>query len=1205
MAVFTDRQQKAIDLKNRNILVSASAGTGKTSVLTERILKLILDADNPVNIDEMVVVTFTRAAASEMRERIEAKLSAQMGKGDNNNIRRQIALLPHAQITTLHSLCLNIIRNYFYTIGIDPSFRIGDEQEIKLMMRETLEELLEEKYSEKSPEFIHMTEALAPGKQDSAAGDAIADMYKNAESHPWPYEWLMQCKQLYLADEVEEMDKSAWLIRSGLLSYTEAILKSAEELLSEAMDMCRCEPDLDKVYVFLGEERENICGVLKCNTYSEYNRKLREFVFGRFPSVKSTDKKMLKDEIKSLRDTAKDRINKLIKGYYYKDAEIFCAELKECREIIDGLCDTAAEYRERFISKKRENNVMDFNDIEHYALEILQDKDGMAAREIREKYRYILVDEYQDINEVQETIISLISREEDGEPNVFMVGDVKQSIYGFRLAKPEIFESKKNAYTDEDSLHQRIMLKRNFRSSPAILGTVNFIFSHIMKKELGKIEYDETHEFEYEVPEPHKDCGDEVEVIYVSEEGIKGTEYNKRKLEASCIAARIKQITDPETGMTIVDAHSGIKRTVVYDDIVILLRSMKGWSEEFTEALMEEQIPVSADEHTGYFSAREIQLTISMLKIVDNPHQDIALVAVLRSVFGGFTDDELAAIRVGRKKCDLFDAVCSKAQDNSGGMLSVKCGNFLKMIENLRNDAPYVRVYELIEKIYGINDFFLNMEVMPQGERRVGNLRMLIDKAAVFEGTDKRSLFDFLEYIEKMKSAEIDFGEMGTDETGNGAVKIMSIHKSKGLEFPVVFVAGMGKQPNLSDVNKNIVIHSDVGPGIDYLDIEKRVRYRTLIKKAISRRIIDDSLGEELRVLYVAFTRAKNKLILTGTVPDIGKLFEKSKRKRYSYADMAGGKVSYYMWLTPCFMIHPSFPYGDNEEGGFNGYAPMKFEIYGLSEAQIQEGERLSGNAAIKDMLINVGLQKSENSEFADYVEKEEKYRYPYEKDAGLVSKVSVSEIKRRAAEIVDEETVNAVWAEAEKPEYIPEFAKEDADENITRTRRGTIYHSFMEHINLVEIKEEKDIIKLADKLIEKGILPENVISGKIVSVKKILSFCRSPLAKRMKDAQEKGLCYVEQPFVMGMRAKDIYPDTDSEEIILVQGIIDAFFKEDGQMVLVDYKTDRLSAGEEEKLIKRYRAQMDCYKSAIEKSTGRQVKEMILYSFSLDKEINI
>ncbi len=1204
MAEYTKQQKKAIDLRDRNILVSASAGTGKTAVLTERILQLILDKDDPANIDEMAVLTFTNAAAAEMKQRIEKKLGERQEIDDNGHIRRQMALIPHAQITTLHSMCINIIKNYFYTIGIDPSFRIGDDQEMELMRSEVMEEMLEEKYEEKSPSFIRVAEIFASGKSDDKVSETIFDIYRNSESHPWPKEWLNRCKESYYINSDKDLDASDWITQSGIIGYTKEILSDAVKRIDEAISLCGTAEGFDKLYVFLLEEKEKIGCVIKCGTYSEYGRGLRGLTFARFPSISGEDKKPLKDKIKALRDAWKKNIGAVIDKYYYEDEEEICKKAAGCGEIIGTLCDMAAEFRERFIKAKRENNVMDFNDAEHYALEILTDEENGAARELREKYRYILVDEYQDINEVQETIISEISREKDGKPNIFMVGDVKQSIYTFRLARPEIFEHKWETYTDSESLNQRVTLKRNFRSSPAILAAANFIFSGIMKKQLGNVEYDGSHEFEYDKPESKKDYGEPAEVIYISEEGLKETEYNKRRLEAVCIAEKIKEITDPDAGVVINDPQTGEKRTAGYGDIVILLRSMKGWSEEFAETLMEHQIPVSADEHTGYFSAREIQLTISMLKIIDNPHQDIALTAVLRSVFGGFDDDELAVVRAHKKKCDMFAALYAAAEEGEGA-LGDKCRDFIHMLESLRDAAPYMRVYELIEKIYAINDFFLNMKVMPQGERRTGNLMMLADKAVEFEGTDKRSLFDFLEYIEKMKSAEVDFGENDADPSGNGAVRIMSTHKSKGLEFPVVFVAGMGKQPNFQDIRKNIVIHSDAGIGMYFFDMEKRVKYGTLMRNAVARRVISDIIGEELRILYVAVTRAKDKLILTGTVPEPYALFEKCRAGEYSYVDMTKNNTTYYTWLTPFFMTHPLWPFGGGEGRVSDECAPVKFSIYSASDAEEKELAHVLGNEIIKERLILAAKEDKDEGELASYMDKEAAYRYPYESDIKLVSKISVSEIKRRAAEIEDEEAVKVSWEENTDAEYVPWFAKEDEDDKIKGARRGTIYHSFMEHIDLAAIANEDDIKAMADDLIIRGVLPENVIKDRIISVKKIWAFCGSGLAKRMKKAQENGMYHAEQPFVMGVRAKDIYPDTDSEEVILVQGIIDALFEEENEIVLVDYKTDRILPGEEEKLAKRYYAQMLCYKTAIEKAMGKKVKEMILYSFALNKEIKI
>lgn len=1233
MAGYTKQQQKAIDLRNSNILVSASAGTGKTAVLTERIISILLDKDDPVDIDEMAVVTFTRAAAAEMKERIENKLNAELAKGENSHIRKQIALLPYAQITTLHSLCLNIIRNYFYVADVDPSFTIGDEVEMELMAEEVLEEYLEEKYAEGSPEFIRMAESVASGKNDKALRNIIYDLYKNAESHAWPYRWLSDCGQIYSICSVKDIDDPDRLYASGIADYTLDVLNGAEALITEAMEICTMYPDFDDWYSMLDGVRTGVTNLYECSTYSEYNRGLNMLTLDVLPGMRKKDKNV-RDEIKDKYYAARDLIKKLCNEFYYKKPEDICKDIESCKETAEGLCRAAAEYRKKLLIRKQEQNVMDFNDIEHYALEILTKEGSTAAAELREQYRYILVDEYQDINEVQDTIIYEISRQDDGEQNVFMVGDVKQSIYGFRLARPEIFENKRSTYTDSPGPCRRIMLSKNFRSSPAILGTVNFIFSQIMKRKYGKVEYDKTHEFEFEKPASREEYGEPVEVVYISEEGLIESEYNKRKLEAACIADKIKEITGSENPVMINDAKTGEKRPVAYDDIVILLRSMKGWSEEFTEVLMEHQIPVSADEHTGYFSAREIQITLSMLKIIDNPRQDIALAAVLRSVLGGFDDDELARIRAQAAEGDMFTALCQMAEnaaysartagdcagstpdagtddadstpaagaDVSG--LAQKCRDFLDMLNGLREQAPYIRVYELIEKIYYVNGFLLNMKAMAQGERRVANLKMLLDKAADFESTDKRSLFDFMEYVERLKSANVDYGEMGDESTQNGTVRIMSIHNSKGLEFPVVFAAGMGKKPNMSDKNRGIIIHSDMGLGLDVFDPGKRTKSKTLIKRAIARKMTADALGEELRVLYVAFTRAKDKLILTGTISDKDKFFEKCSEAA-ARGTAVNDNDSYFAWLTPCFMKHPDWTHTSGAYDNEKEYPPMDFTTYSLESFESEEGRRISKKEAVKRRLLDMLTTQGTGETINRYMDRLAQYRYPYESDTSLVPKISVSEIKRMSAAFADEETVNVQWAEPEKDEYVPEFAKTDTEEKIKGAKRGTIYHSLMEHINLTAIKNEEDIRKQTDELIVKGILPENVLEAGIISTKKILGFCKSPLAARMRSAQENGAFHAEQPFVMGLRANEIFADTDSEEIILVQGIIDAFFEEDNEIVLIDYKTDRILSGEEEKLVNRYRAQMECYRTALEKSTGKKVKEIFIYSFSLNKEISI
>ena len=874
---FLPEQKKAINLRNRNILVSASAGTGKTAVLTERIISILLDEENPVDIDRLVVVTFTRAAASEMRTRIGNKLNDRLKEGEHNvaHIRKQIALLPHAQITTIDSFCLSILRNYFYKISLDPAFAVVDENDNSLMMAEVCNEILEERYSEASDAFIDMVEHLVTGKDDSVLNDIILRLYKVASSHPWPKEWLDSCKKIYSRCTEEEFDSLEWVKDTGLMEQIKYVCEEEKERCIKACEMCSplnvqkfctensntAEDDkLAEIHTFMKEELEMIGRINPDMPYSQCKAVLDNIEFRRFPGKKVTGQyKELKEMVKEQRDIVKKNMTALISDYFSKPVEVIIDELAEYENTINELVEITKEFITRFGLAKREENVIDFNDVEHMVLDILYERDeegnlvkSQAAKELMEQYAYIMIDEYQDSNEVQETILTAFSRESIGDNNLFMVGDIKQSIYSFRLAKPDIFENKRRTYTDSDSDCQRIYLSKNFRSNGKILSAINFIFGNMMDESVGGVTYDENHYFA--VDEEADNDSEPVEIIYVADEKAIGktdseTDYTegnytetdegydeialgepgKRELEATVIASRIRKLVE--------------EGKYSYGDIVILLRSMSGWAEEFVETLTMNGVPVIAEEKSGYFSAYEIQIVLSMLKIIDNPNQDIPLVAVLKSVFGNMGETDLAAIRVCSEG-NMYDALVNAArisvdnekqdvaEDNDEKYaLAKKCTTFLEVLENFRKKAPYMKVYELIEEILATNDFAMHMRVMPAGDRRYGNLRMLVDKAIAYDAQGKSGIFGFLLSIDKLKKASIDFGEADRENDGADAVRIMSIHKSKGLEFPVVFVAGMGKRFNLQDINDRFPIHADIGPVPDIYDYNRRTRRKTLLKK--------------------------------------------------------------------------------------------------------------------------------------------------------------------------------------------------------------------------------------------------------------------------------------------------------------------------------------------------------------------------------------
>lgn len=1238
---YTPRQRMAIDLRDCNILVSASAGAGKTAVLTERIVNLLLDKEHPTDIDKIVIVTYTRAAAAEMRSRIAGKLAERLNdEPENVHIQKQLALIAHAHISTIDSFCRNVVSNYFYTIGLDPAFRIVDENETKLIEEELVDELLEEEYGRHEEPFINMMETFAPGKSDRPVCDLIKNLYKMSQSHAFPYEWLDGCCNKFDIEDPVQMEESDWFEATGIMEHIKNVIsdcvsreQKAADILNEdkvkyRLDMsgeadlydAKSAKALDDIRIFVNNEMAMLGTLVKSSGYTEISSRINRLSFERFPVRKlQGELKAIKDEAKGLRDEVKKAIGKLTGGFFYQSPQMMADDIRACAEPVRELVRVTKEFMGRYEQYKHEKNIADFNDIEHYALNILlKNVDGSIVRtdvadELMDRYEYILIDEYQDSNEVQETILAGISRIPIGKPNMFMVGDVKQSIYQFRLAKPDIFEGKLRRYPTagtpeaeaDDVPGKRVLLRKNFRSTRTILKTINYIFPEIMHSAVGRVEYDETHYFDVDVNPEAEACDEPVEAIYVTGRD-EDNEYGKMQIEAFAIADRIRELVDPETGMRITEA--GVTRTVNYSDIVMLLRSMKGWAEAFVEVLTTKGIPVIAQEQTGYFSAKEIQMMLSMLKVIDNPRQDIPLTSALRSVFGEFNDEELAVIRT-KSDGDMYSALCAAAGsgDDCDG-LAARCLAFLNMLNGYREKASYMTVYDLMQELFEEKDYLNCMKAMPAGERRAGNLLMLADKALAYEDNDKRGLASFIRYIDRMQKASIDFGEAKQPDGHFGAVKIMSIHKSKGLEFPVVFVSGMGKRVNLMDARNDVIVHTELGPVPDYFDRKKRIKRSSLLKKAVSRKITNDVIGEEIRILYVALTRARTKLIMTGYIPGDCEKINEYRKKSNSYLEMTGGADCYYDWVSPCFARHPAWADtfgGEVRVSQDTEYPRMIFRCVQADDIICREAEELVSKEVRKASLIKEAARDTIDEETFKGIQSVEEYVYPYEAETSFAMKVSVSDIKHAAAVLEDEEAVKASWAATEHQVYIPSFMREETKRVITGADRGTMYHALMEHLDIENITTTDDIENRIRALIDRGILDEAAVRDNVISKRKILAFCKSDVAARMMEADRHGLAAREQPFVMGVPADRVYPESNSKEIIIVQGIIDVYFEEDDGIVLLDYKTDRIGENEEEKLAGRYRAQMACYREAIEKARAKPVKEIILYSFSLNKEIRV
>ncbi len=1227
---WTEEQQKVISLRDRNILVSAAAGSGKTAVLVERILSKITDPEAPVDIDRLLIMTFTRAAAGEMKERISSAIeSALYENPDNEHLQRQSTLLHTAQITTIDGFCAYIIRNYFHLIGLDPGYRTADEGELKLLREDVTGKLLEDYYSEKQEKYEKFVECFASGKDDEALGGMIQKLYEMAMSNPFPEEWLDACLDDYKIETTEELRETKCIKLLWKAAVDE--LETAEHLAREARKLCDA-PDGPNLY---GEALDSdllfIRKLKKTAEERDYNvlaQLLEKPSFARLSGKKMPEAdEQKKQRIKELREEEKEILRELGQKYFQGTEEEILDMLKCSREPLEMLVELTRQFAERFSKAKREKNILDFTDMEHFALKILMKKENgqmqmsQAAIELSEKYEEVLVDEYQDSNLVQELLTTAVSGWVNQRKNIFMVGDVKQSIYRFRLARPELFMEKYKSYSVEDGEEQRIDLHKNFRSRAQVLESVNFIFRQIMGEDLGGIAYDKDAALYPGADFPAGGSREFVktEVLLVEKDGAELEEeagdQNAQELEALAIAQRIQGMVGREE---IVDKKTGKYRPVEYGDIVILLRSAYGWSETFREVLASQGIPVYCTSRTGYFSALEIITVLNYLKVCDNPLQDIPLTGVLRSPMVGCTSQELAQIRVLYPQGLLWDSVEQYVKSREEGYdaaekpLMEKLQRFLELLEKVRNMATYTPVHQLILFILKETGYGNYARALPGGEQRYANLSMLVEKAMAYEKTSYRGLFNFVRYIEQLQAYEVDYGEVNLAGAGSTAVEIMTIHKSKGLEFPVVFAAGMGKQFNFQDLNARLLIHPELGLGTDAILPEKRIIASSLNKQMVRRELLKESLGEELRVLYVAMTRAKEKLILTGAV---GKL-DKRIPSLAGFLEEEGQVLplgirlkarNYWDFVLPALARHRSMTelfgeYGVPMHRVEDFYDdPADFNIRKITLRQMTEEEILlqTGNQMQEEILKNWNPEQIYDAKVREEIEERFSYVYPFRYLEDIPVKVSVSELKKRGWQ--DNEVLQMVpedtETEAEMP--VPGFMKASGEE-YRGAARGTAYHRVMECLDYLQVETDGQLKKQLERLVESQKLSEQ--ERDCIRILDIRRFVDSGLGQRMKNAAVQRRLYREQPFVI-QRSAAMLDDLWQGETVLMQGIIDAYFVEDGEIVLVDYKTDRVRRGQEQKLIDLYHVQLEDYAQALERMTGKKVKEKIIYSFTLQKEI--
>ena len=1211
--VWTEEQKKVIQTRNCNLLVSAAAGSGKTAVLVERILAMIMDKDTPLDIDKLLVVTFTNAAASEMRERIGQRIEEYMELDpENEHLQRQSTLVHMASIMTIDSFCMRVLREHFDETDLDPSFRVGDEGEQRLIKSDVAGELLEDYYKEGSEEFLDFVESYSTGKTDVGLTELIEKMYEFSMSCPDPKEWLRLSLKQYNAGTMEEWNQTE--VAKFLLDYLSRITDDCRKRLEHAILICR-EDDGPFMYEeALLSDLGQIELFQKAKCYTDFGKVLKEIAFCRLSAKKSDSVSIEKrEQVKAIRNSVKEEIKSLLKQFYGKAEKDVLDDICAVKPPLQMLIMLTIEFLDRYHSKKQEKNVIDFHDVEHIALNLLaENKDGRwiptkAAKEYRGQYAQIMIDEYQDSNLVQEILLTSISGTAEGKPNVFMVGDVKQSIYKFRLARPEIFMEKYNSYSLEGGDYQRIDLHKNFRSRSEVLSSVNSIFERIMTKQLGNIGYNDREalyvgaSFQPKAEERswagkekgYSENSTELRLIERKAEDGRTQDFTTGELEAKVIAGRIRELTG-ENGILVWDKEKALYRKACCGDIVILLRSVSSYADAFLSVFAEEGIPAYAQSQSGYFTAIEVQTILNYLRIMDNPRQDIPLAGVLKSPFGGFSSTELAIIKAAFPEGSLYDAVIACATCEKERPEKEKLCRFLENLVQMRRIASYMPVHELIRLVIretGYGDYIM---AMPSGQKRRLNLEMLIEKAYAFEATSYRGLFQFLRYIEKLNKYEIDYGEAAESGENENAVRIISIHKSKGLEFPIVFLAGLGRRFNQQDTSEKIVLHPDMGVGADYVDYVNRTRSVTLVKRILQKSLRLENLAEELRVLYVAMTRAKEKLILTGAISDVEKHLsiwnqEAAKGKEALSYGVLSGASCYLDWIIPAYFS------GMEQEKN-----PSLFmSVTTVPEVVESETARQQEQMKQYQFLLDWDTDKIYDLGVREEIEKNFSYIYPYPDDVALHGKISVSEIKKRSQQMEIEETIEMETLIPEELPLLPEFAKEEEEKG--GAARGTLYHRVLERIVLSKTKTREEIegqLVLMEK--EKQLTTEE---RKQISVRKLWKLFNGKTGERIKQAEKEGRLHREQPFVLGRKAKEFYPDITSEEIILLQGIIDLYFEEEGELVLLDYKTDYVGAAGEELLRKRYYTQFECYKQALEQITGKKVKEMLLYSFALDRVV--
>ena len=1227
MSKWTKEQSEVISHRKGNLLVSAAAGSGKTAVLVEHVIDRLLDKEHPISLSSVVLMTFTEAAASEMKERIKARLKEAFLENRDPHIEREIAELPNANISTIDAFCKRLIEENYTSLGIEPNFRIGEKNELALLKEDIVEELLEEEYGKKEESFLSFVDRYSTGKQDKGIQEIIVKLYYLAVASPFPEKYLRA---------LSENSSSAW--KNYLLESIRKRVEEEIEMLTEAIRICTEEGGPSEYLVTVEEDYQSL---LRVKAGAILRRTIEEIQAISFSRIKNS-KAERKEEVKGRRNAVKALVQKWQKNYILIPEEIEKKAETEGKTLLQEAIRLTLLFYARYQKEKLERNILDFSDLEHFALKLLYtEKDGVLhfstlADELAQEYTEILVDEYQDSNMVQEYLVSALSKERFSEGNVFQVGDVKQSIYRFRMARPELFLRK---YYDES--YPKVFLQKNFRSLKGVIAAVNACFFRIMKKELGGIEYDRDSSL-FQGREEKEDTDSKTELLLLEKEENKPEKKKGEQTEEEKAKGKKEENSEEKRGEAGLEKESDLqlecrmiasrvkelhKKNIQYKDMVILLRSPKKVAKEMVDIFSEEGIPSFAVSSDGYYSQVEVETVLAMLSIIDNPKQDIPLAAVLHSPMFHFSDEELCSLKLAYGS--LTEALCMSAEAISDGnfcsenqcsgnacsetvsgenlcsekenplqvqppldqALFKKWKDFCTKLERYRKLSRNLRVHELLTLLYEETSYYLYASALPMGEKRRANLDQLIEDALQFEKGSFSGLFNFIRYIEKAKQKEYDEGEANIYSEKDDLLRIMSIHQSKGLQFKVVFLSSLQKNFNKQDLRESILLDEELGMASHYLDQETRIKYPSLQLSAIKEKMEEENQAEELRLLYVAMTRAEEKLIMTGVVKNLASYMEKHPvNEDIKIEDIRGAK-SYLDFIMLAF----SRSFTESLE---NSLVKLRtFTREALSEKkEEEEGEKFS----VRDALYSYLAENHEKTEEEEEWDKDFSYRYDHEESTHLYPKYAVSLLKKQAIEAVKEQGdkegetggESKGLSEAEKSgknEQVHERNAEKREKGLGAKIGDSFHHA------LALFDYNKGLEQLP------AILGEEELS--LLNKEQFQTFLSSSLGECFKKAFQEKRLFREMHFMRALPFRALFPDRKEEDEVLLQGIIDAFIVEDDGIILVDYKTDRVKR--EEELRERYRKQIMLYSDALEAILGKRVKRRVLYSFYLAKEVEI